>query len=411
MGVDLSAEMVRVARETHPEFEFHVGDVEDAGMLATLRGPFDAIVISDTIGYFDDCEATLAALRPLCTSETRVVIAYYERSWEPALRIAEWLRLKMPHCRQNWLATRDTINLLTLADYEVVRREWRQLVPRRLFGVGTLVNRFVAPLPGIRRLSLRTYIVARPLTTREPRALRPSVTVVIPSRNERGKRRGGKSCSLAGFAPEVEIIFVEGHSSDGTFEECERVRAAWPDRDIKVLRQEGRGKADAVRKGFAAARGDILMIFDADLTTPPESLPKFYEVLATGKGEFVNGTRLIYPMEPGAMRALNFFANRTFAVILSFLLNQTFTDTLCGTKALWRRDYERIVAQRSYFGDFDPFGDFDLIFGASKLNLKMVEVPVRYAGRAYGETQISRFAHGWLLARMVAFAWRKLKAF
>jgi len=236
------------------------------------------------------------------------------------------------------------------------------------------------------------------------------VTVVIPSRNERGNIENAVR-RLPRFAPEMEIIFVEGHSSDGTFEECERVRAAWPDRDIKVLRQDGRGKADAVRKGFAAARGEILMIFDADLTTPPESLPKFYEVLATGKGEFVNGTRLIYPMEPGAMRALNFFANRTFAVILSFLLNQTFTDTLCGTKALRRRDYERIVAQRAYFGDFDPFGDFDLIFGASKLNLKMVEVPVRYAGRAYGETQISRFAHGWLLARMVAFAWRKLKAF
>jgi glycosyltransferase involved in cell wall biosynthesis len=209
----------------------------------------------------------------------------------------------------------------------------------------------------------------------------------------------------------MEILFVEGHSSDGTYEEALRVRDAYPSWDIKVMRQDGVGKADAVYKGFDAARGDVLMILDADLTVPPEQLDKFWEVLVSGRAEYVHGTRLVYPMEKEAMRFLNLLANWTFSVLFSWLLNQRLTDTLCGTKALSRENYARLKNNRSYFGDFDPFGDFDLIFGAAKLNLKPAEIPIRYQARSYGETQISRFRHGWLLLRMVAFAYRKLKAF
>jgi len=311
---------------------------------------------------------------------------------------------------QNNLPTADIANLLRLADYEIVRREWRQLVPKRLLGLGSFINRFIAPLPGIRRLALRNYVVARPVAKREKPANLPSVSVLVPCRNEKGNIENAVT-RMPAFAPDIEILFVEGHSKDGTFEECERVRAAYPDRDIKVMRQDGKGKGDAVRKGFAAARGDILMILDADLTVPPESLGKFYDAMVLGRGEFINGTRLVYPMEREAMRFLNNLANHGFAILFSYLLNQRFTDTLCGTKVIKRLDYKRLEANRSYFGDFDPFGDYDLIFGAVKLNLKIVEIPIRYDARRYGETQISRFTHGWLLARMVVFAWRKLKAF
>ena len=410
VGVDFSAEMIRVARASHPDLEFHVANAEDPAALDILKGPFDYIVISDTIGLMEDCEALFARLHRHTSSETRLVVAYYSHLWDPLLSLAEWVGYKMPQVPQNNLPTADIANLLTLADYEIVRRGWRQLVPRRLLGLGTVINLFIAPLPGIRRLCLRNYVVARPVPVRAKPARMPSASVIVPCRNERGNIENAVKRTPA-FAPDIEIIFVEGHSKDGTYEECERVKAAYPDRDIKVFRQEGKGKGDAMRKGFAAARGDIVMILDADLTVPPESLPKFYDALALGRGEFINGTRLVYPMDADAMRFLNNIANHGFGVTFSYLLNQRFTDTLCGTKVLWRRDYHRIVANRSYFGDFDPFGDFDLIFGAVKLNLKIVEVPIRYAGRSYGETQISRFTHGWLLLRMVLFAWRKLKAF
>jgi glycosyltransferase involved in cell wall biosynthesis len=239
-------------------------------------------------------------------------------------------------------------------------------------------------------------------------AEQPSVSVIIPCRNEKGNIENAIK-RLPKFCSDIEIIFVEGHSADSTLTEINRVIDAYSDTDIKVFVQDGKGKGDAVRKGFANARGDILMILDADLTVPPEDLPKFYEAIVSGKGEFINGTRMVYPMQNQAMRFLNFLANRFFSLLFSWILNQRFTDTLCGTKALTKKNYLRIEENRSFFGDFDPFGDFDLIFGAAKLNLRIVEIPIPYAAREYGETQISRFRHGWLLLKMVIFAYRKMK--
>jgi len=408
VGVDLSARMVEVASSRYPRLEFRQGDVEDKDFLESLDGPFDVIVLSDTIGYFEDCAQALENLHCLCTPATRLVIAYHNWFWEPVLRLGEALGLKMPSVEMNWLSTDDTLGFLHLADFESVRSEWRQIVPHRLLGLGTLLNRFIGTLPLVRRLSLRNYLVARPL--RGTALPNPSVTVLIPCRNERGNIEKAVT-RLPRFCRDIEILFVEGHSQDGTLDEIRRVIDVHPEHDIKVLVQDGKGKGDAVCKGFANARGDILMILDADLTVPPEDLPKFYKAIASGKGEFINGSRLVYPMQDQAMRFLNLLANRTFSWLFTWLLNQRYTDTLCGTKVLSRRNYEILHANRDYFGDFDPFGDFNLIFGAAKLNLKVVEVPIRYAAREYGETQISRFRHGWLLLKMVVFAYRKLKSF
>jgi glycosyltransferase involved in cell wall biosynthesis len=192
-------------------------------------------------------------------------------------------------------------------------------------------------------------------------------------------------------------------------DEIKRVMADYPQKDIQLCVQEGQGKGDAVRLGFSKASKDILIILDADLTVPPDDLPKFFEALASGHGDFINGSRLVYPMERQAMRPLNAIGNKFFSVVLAWLVNQRLKDTLCGTKALFRTDYERLAAGRAYFGDFDPFGDFDLLFGAAKLNLKIVEVPIRYRDRSYGSTNISRFSHGLLLLRMTWFAFCRLK--
>jgi SAM-dependent methyltransferase len=408
VGVDLSPNMAEIARANHPSLEFIVGDIEDPETIAGIAGPFDVIVLSDTIGFLTDCEETLRGLSRLCHPETRLVIAYYNRMWEPLLKLAESVGQKMSWGRDlNWLFTDDIANLLGLAGFELVKREWRQLVPKSLFGLGGLINRFLAPLPGIRHLCLRHYLVARPLPEKPER--QPSASVVVPCRNERGNIENAVK-RLPEFCDDLEIIFVEGHSADATWEECLRVQGAYPTRKIKCFRQDGKGKGDAVRKGFAAAEGDILFILDADLTVPPEDIPKFYRAIVGGKGEFINGTRMVYPMEDEAMRFLNYLANWGFARIFSYLLNQRFTDTLCGTKVLSRKAYDQIVANRAYFGEFDPFGDFDLIFGAAKLNMKIAEVPIRYASRDYGSTQISRFRHGLLLLQMVVFAFFKLKA-
>jgi ubiquinone/menaquinone biosynthesis C-methylase UbiE len=408
VGVDFGAKTIARANELHPELHFVHGDAEDPATLADIEGPFDYIVIADTIGMFEDIDGTLRRVHHLCAPSTRIIVSYYSHLWEPILKLAEWLKLRYKQPKINYIATADFLNLMDLADFEVISHEQRQLIPLDWFGLGRFVNRFIAPLPGIRQLCLRTYLVGRPVRMFPDRKF--SASILIPCRNEQGNIENAIR-RMPRFGAAQEILFVEGNSSDGTFEECERVRDAYRnDWDIKVLKQDGKGKGDAVRKGFAAATGDVLMILDADLTMPPEALPKYHAVIESGKAEFVNGTRLIYPMENEAMRPLNFIANRCFAYLFSYLVNTRLTDTLCGTKVLLRKDYEALARERDYFGNFDPFGDFDLIFGAAKQNLKIIETPIHYKARTFGETQISRFRDGWLLLKMVWFAYRKLKA-
>lgn len=407
VGVDFSDRMIDEARNARPNLDFRVGDIEDQAMLQSLPGPFDVILIVDTLGSLDDCQRLFASLHHLCERHTRIVIGYFSHLWYPVLKAAEWVGLRSPQPSQNVLSAKDVRGLAQLADFDAVKSESRLLSPVGLFGLGRMINRFVAPWPVIRHLCLRHYTVCRSLQ-RDDDGIK-SASIVIPARNERGNIRPAVQ-RIPRFADDIEIIFVEGHSKDGTWEEIQRVVGEFPELDIKAMRQPGKGKADAVFAAFDAARGDVLMILDADLTMPPEQLPKFWEAIRSGKGEFVNGSRLVYPMEDDAMRFLNLIANKVFSFLFTWLLSQRFTDTLCGTKVLRRSDYARLKAGRAYFGDFDPFGDFDLIFGASKLGLKVVEIPIRYAGRTYGETQISRFRHGVMLLRMVGFAFLRIKA-
>ena len=407
VGIDLDPMMIKIAKKNHPNLNFILHDVEaESKGNALLDDKFDYIILSDLFCYLEDCQAVLTKLHRWCHINTRVIIAHHAWHWEPALKLAEKIGVKMPSLALNWLNDQDFDNFLRLSNFEIIKRDQRQLIPIRLFGFEKVINNTIGTVPIIRKLSLRHYLIARPIAPSSPRKL--SVSVIIPCKNEKGNIEEAVK-RIPPFAKHIEIIFVEGNSSDGTAEEIERVKKKYAGHDIKFLQQDGVGKGDAVRKGFDAASGDILMILDADLTVPPEDLPKFYHAIASGKAEFVNGTRLVYPMANQAMRFLNYIANRIFSLIFSWLLNQRFTDTLCGTKVITRKNYNLLAKNRKYFGDFDPFGDFDLIFGASKLNLKILEVPIRYAARNYGETQISRFRHGWLLLKMVVFAYWKLK--
>ncbi|MGA7104012.1 MAG: glycosyltransferase [Candidatus Deferrimicrobiaceae bacterium] len=404
VGIDISPAMVEIARSKYPSLEFLTGDAEDL----PLSEKFDYVILSDIVGYLEDIQRAFEEIRKVSHSRTRVIVTYYNYFWEPVLRAGEHLGMKRPQPDQNWLAPDDIQNLMSLAGFQTIRKGYGLLLPVRIPLLSNFFNRILVNIPLLRKLALVHLVVARPAPVPVP-VETLSCSVVIPARNERGNIEGAVSRTPR-MGKATELIFVEGNSSDGTAEEIERVIAANPDHDITLIRQgDGVGKGDAVRKGFAAAKGDLLMILDADLTMPPEELPKFVHALASGRGEFINGSRLVYPMEKQAMRFLNVLGNKFFSVAFTYLLDQRFKDTLCGTKVLFRQDYERIAAGRSYFGDFDPFGDFDLIFGAAKLDLKIVEVPIRYRERTYGSTQISRFRHGWLLLKMSAFALRRIK--
>lgn len=401
VGIDLSEAAVKRANTQYPHCEFSVMDADDI----RLDEKFDYIIVSDVVGFLPDVQRAFHELKKVSHPQTKIIVTYYNYLWEPILKLAEFLRLKHPSPIQNWLTPHDKRNLLYLGDFEVVTSGQEMLLPVFIPFVSSVVNRYIARLPLVRKLGLVQYAIARPLPEMRKEY---TVSVIIPARNERGNIESAVR-RLPMLGKHTEIIFVEGNSSDGTREEIERVQGLYPEKDVKLFVQGGRGKGDAVRHGFENASGDVLMILDADLTVRPEDLPKFYDAMASGKAEFVNGSRLIYPLEGQAMRFLNLLGNKFFSIAFSWLLDQRIKDTLCGTKVLFKKDYERIAAGRSYFGDFDPFGDFDLLFGASRLNLKIVELPVRYQARVYGQTNIRRWSHGMLLLKMVFFAMRKIK--
>ena len=407
VGVDFSPEMIARARSKHPELTFLLSDVHES----ELNGTFDYIVLSDLVNDLWDVELVFERVGALCGPQTRVIINTYSRLWELPLAAVRRLGLANPSIARNWLTPGDLENMLYLSGFATIRH-WREILcPLRLPVVDSICNRYLVKMAPFRAAALTNFLIVRRAEqsdspNREKRE--PIVSVVVPARNE-----AGNIDNIFRRVPEMgagtELIFVEGHSNDGTYEAIERIARNYPGKRVKLIRQLGRGKGDAVRAGFAAADGDVLMILDADLTVPPEDLSRFYSVLRSGKGEFVNGVRLVYPMEAQAMRFFNLIGNKFFAVAFSWLLGQKIKDTLCGTKVLSRRNYQLLARNRGYFGEFDPFGDFDLIFGAAKLNLKIVDMPIRYAERTYGQTNIARWRHGWLLIRMVIFACRRIK--
>jgi hypothetical protein len=370
----------------------------------------DWVLLNGNVHYEEDVQSFLEDLRQVLSPSSKVILVYYSSLWKPLLRLATSLGLRSVTPEGNWIANEDVRNLLLLAGYQLVRHESKLLIPIYIPVISYLANRFIAPLPGFRMFTLLNLVVARPiLSPPSPDEKKSSVSVIVPARNESGNIEAAILRTPA-MGPDDELIFIEGNSTDDTWETICRLQKKYANfRNIKVDRQEGKGKGDAVRKGFAIAEKDILMILDADLTVPPEELPRFYAALTSQKGEFINGSRLVYPMEKQAMRFFNLLGNKFFAVMFSFVLGQRFKDTLCGTKVLTRENYLKLSAHRKYFGDFDPFGDFDLIFGASRMALQIIEIPVHYRERTYGETNIQRWRHGLILLRMLRFAAARIK--
>ncbi|MGB0414705.1 MAG: glycosyltransferase [Coraliomargarita sp.] len=400
-GIDLVQEQVDLARKNVPDAQFDCA----AGEVARFDRTYDYLLLSDTLNEAADAQQLLENLHKAATAETRLVLNIHNTLWRPFLGLGSLLGLKPKRPQQNWLSSHDLRNLLDLAGWEFVRSDARILVPHELLGLGTLFNKFIAPFVPFACLSL--FFVARP-----KQAARPTdsltVSVIIPARNEAGNIKAAIERTPQ-MGKSTEILFVEGNSQDETWDTIQACIEKYPDREIKAYQQTGKGKGDAMRLGYVKATGDIIMILDADLTVPPEDLPKFFEAIRQGQCDFVNGVRLVYPMEDEAMRFLNMCGNKFFSMLFSWLLSMPVKDTLCGTKVFSKAHYQQIEANRRYFGDFDPFGDFDLIFGAAKLNLKICDLPIRYQSRTYGEPQIDRWRDGMLLIRMGIFAARKIK--
>ena len=412
LGIDFSKKLISEAKKKYLNLDFIEADIENLPSNISKKGPFDFIIISDTIGYLEDVEETLGRLHKYCNQNTRLIVSYYSPLWAPLLSFASLMKLKMSNVNSTLLTPTDISNFLQGAKFDSVRIERKILIPFKMFGLERIINRFLAPLPILSHICLRHYNISRSLKDIKHND-KLSASIIIPCKNELGNIKDAIA-RIPRFTKNLEVIFVEGNSRDGTWEEINSVIKKNNSKKsgliIKAYKQPRKGKADAVFFAFDKASNDILFILDGDLTVAPETLEKFWKKISSGEAEYVNGSRLIYPMDNNAMRFLNYIANKIFSILFTWLLGQRFTDTLCGTKVISKENYLRAKKKNSSLGDFDPFGDFFIIFGASRLCLKITEVPIRYRARAYGKTQISRFSHGILLIRMLVFAFLRLKA-
>ena len=410
VGLEISREMIAVAQQRNPAFTYVEGFPDTDGLAALVapeRGKFDYIIINgidDTV----DVQRALHNLRDLCNRHTRLIIPTYNHLWEPLVSLAELLGMKVPSLEQNWLSHSDIANLLTLSGYQWLGQRQIVLCPKYIPLISAFLNSFCARLPLLNRLCMTVTHVAR-LLPPPLRAEDISVSVIIPCKDERGNIEDAVR-RIPDLGRETEIIFCDDKSTDGTPDEVKRVQAAYPERNVRLEYGPGISKSKNVWTGFNAATGDVLAILDADLTTMPEELPYFIEAIASGAAEFVNGSRLIYPVPAAAMKTTNMIGNKFFSLSFSYLLNQRVKDTLCGTKVIWRTDWERIKPLLGTWGIEDRWGDYDLLFGAAKLNLRIIDLPVHYQERIYGTTKMTKvFQNGLIMLRMCWHGFLKLK--
>jgi len=402
VGVEISDAMVQVAREKNPALHFVRSELEELELNET----FDYIIFShifDTV----DILRTLERIRKHSTAETQVIVVNYSQIWEPVLELASKLGLRARFVEPNWVSENDVRGFLKLAGLRPVRKYRQILFPKWIPVISNFVNGFVARLPGVRRLCMMQIMVARPMRA----SLQDedvSVSVIVPCRNEilNVEQAVGR---VPQMGRHTELLFCDDKSTDGTPDEVRRMQDLHRDKDIRLIEGPGFCKAENVWAGFRAARGDVVMILDADLTVMPEELPMFLSALTSGRGDFVNGSRLIYPMQEDAMKFSNMIGNKFFGLVFSFLLDQRIKDTLCGTKVLWRRDWLRIERNLGSWGIKDLWGDYELLFGASKLQLEIVEVPVHYLERIHGVTKMTKvLANGWRMLKICFRAWYRL---
>lgn len=403
VGVEISSEMVEVARAQNPRFQYEEAFPEDY----IPREKFDYILVCD-LGDTVDVQKALQRLHAACDRHTRLIVYSYNDLWEPVLRLGQRLGLKVPQTEQNWLSERDLIGMLTMSGFEWLKTHRTALLPKYIPLVSTFMNRIVAKLPWLERLSMVEVLVARP-AAKPVAAADVAVSVIVPCKDERGNIESAVR-RIPELGRSTEIIFCDDKSTDGTADEVRRMQEQYPERRIRLVDGPGICKSKNVWTGFEAATGDILMILDADLTVMPEELPYFVEAIVSGRAEFVNGSRLVYPIPRDAMKNANLIGNKVFSGLFSFLLGQPLKDTLCGTKVLWRSDWERVRPMIGSWGTMDRWGDYELLFGAAKLNLRILDQPVHYQERVYGVTKMTRvFRNGMIMLGMCGHALRKLK--
>ena len=396
VGIEISPRMAELAR--------HKCDTDKVEIIETslenfeTNEKFDYIILNHLLEYAYDVQGSLEKIRDFCHDDSRVIVICHNPLWEHILRGTAFLGLRMPDLNRNFKTVMDLRNFFELAGFDPYETGYRLALPKRIPLFTTFFNKVLAKIPGLAVGSFSEYVIAKPKSVHSSSKPRYSCSVIIPCFNEEGNVTLAveRTPDMGTF---TEILVVDDGSSDGTKAEAEKIAAKDP--RVRVISYTpNSGKGYAVKVGFDAAKGDVLMILDADMTVRPEDMPRFFDPIDQGLADFVNGTRMIYPMENKAMGALNFIGNKGFGIILSLIMGRRATDTLCGTKAFRKKHYDTFdMTDKSW-------GDFDLLLGATKQRLKVVEMPIRYMARVEGDSKMKAFQHGWRLLMVCVQAFR-----
>jgi len=367
------------------------------------------LIIDTEFNTRTDLDQLLSEIYANINRRSRLLLILYNPYYRFFYRLANKLGLRKGPIPRNFMTRMNLESLAKAANFEITQIFNPEFIPLHLWGLGDFINRCLKVIPIVNQLAWITLVYLRPI---KPETKQPSISIIVPARNEEGNIRRIVD-SIPRFCNHIEVIFVEGNSTDNTWKAIQET-VKDPDvagrfERISCFQQTGKGKADAVRVGFKNATGDLLTVLDADLTMPAEDLPRYYSAYVQGKADFINGNRLLYPMESEAMRFINLLGNIFFAKLLSLILSIRINDSLCGTKLFSRHDYERMTAWNNDFGKFDPFGDYEMLFPASALKLGTIDIPIVYKARTYGDTNISRFRDSLKLMRMCIIGFFRMK--
>ena len=364
--------------------------------IAFKNKKYKTIILTDLFEVSTDILELLSMVNKLLGKDGIIVICSINQKWNRILNLFERLNLKDENQKRLFINSTIVLNIAKVTGLEFVTQRNKQIFPFRMLGLGSLINNILEILFFPFSFGIRIYSI---LNQQEKfnEEKKYSKSIIIPAKNEEKNLK-----PLLNQIPELEedheIILAIGDSEDKTYEVAKEIKEArcWPF-EVKVIKQTGKGKANAVWEAVEEASKEVIIILDADISVNPETIVQFNSVIDTGKASFVNGTRLIYGMESGAMRIVNNLGNRIFQYIVSIIIGQKITDSLCGTKVFFRKDFNKIKLWKELVQMKDPFGDFDMIFTAGYFGLKILEIPVRYQARVYGVTQIKRFRDGYKL--------------
>ena len=366
----------------------------------------DTILISD-IEHQSNPTSSLLSLSKIIRDDTKIIIISRNLVWMIFIKLLKSLFSFSPK-KNNFLPYSYLDNLFSICNLEVIRNEKIITLPIYIPFFTNLINRiFRLPLLNIFCLSNITILKKKDQNFSNNKDLR--VSFIIPCKNEENNIKTFEN-EIKNSNQSNEYLFGDDNSMDKTIDEIDKLSKKL--NNNKILKYNGPGvcKSENVYKGIELSSGDIIVVYDADLTVDFKDVEFSIDILKNTNADFINCTRMIYPQKDGAMKFSNFIGNSIFANLFSLLFRKKITDTLCGTKIFFKKDWVKIKKNITGLGVKDLWGDFDLLIGAYKNNLKITEVPVTYHERKEDNTKMtSVFLNGIRMLSIVLVAFYKLR--